>query len=66
MTTKAATVLTLVLLSTLANAANIKPLMFESTASANWHVAAIALRSSARAPSSDKAEAHECHPRGGL
>ena len=54
MTTKAAAVLTVVLPSTVVKVANIEPVVFVFTASVVWGVAAIALRSSASASSSDR------------
>ena len=54
MAAKAAAVLTAVLSSALVKAANIRPIMFVSIAFADWGVAAIALRSSASASSSDR------------
>ena len=54
MTAKAAAVLTAVLPSALVKAANMEPVMFESIASADWGVVAIAPRSSASASSSDR------------
>ena len=54
MTAKAAAVLTAVLPSALVKAANMEPVMFMSTASADWDVAAITLRISASAPSSGR------------
>ena len=50
---KAAEVLTAALPSVVAKAANMEPVMFMSTASAGWGVAAITLRNSARSSSRD-------------
>ena len=54
MTAKATDVLTVVLPSALVKLANMEPVIFESTAFADWGVAAIALRSSASASSTDR------------
>ena len=54
MTAKAAAVLTAVLPSALVKVANMETVVFVSTASADWGEAAIALRSSASASSSDR------------
>ena len=54
MTAKAADVLTAVLQSALVKLANMEPVIFESTASADWGVAAITLRSSASTSSTDR------------
>ena len=54
MTAKVAAVLTAVLTSALVKAANMEPIMFVSTASTDWGVVTIALKSSASASSSDR------------
>ena len=54
MTAKTADVLTAVLLSALVKAAKMEPVKFESIASADWGVVAIAPRSSASASSIDR------------
>ena len=54
MTAKATGVLTVVLPSALVKLANMEPVIFESTVFADWGVAAIALRSSASASSTDR------------
>ena len=54
MTAKAAVVLTAMLPSALVKAADMESVMFVSTASGDWGVAAIALRSSASASSSNR------------
>ena len=54
MTAKATDVLTVVLPSALVKLANTEPVIFESTAFADWGVAASALRSSASASSTDR------------